>query len=154
MTGYQWLVLAHVLAAIVWVGGGIMDLMVSRRIAVVGDAAQEEGWAGIQDWLGTRLYGPAAIATLVFGILLVIQSEAWAFGQTWVWMALVLVGLSVLTGALFFTPEAGRLKQLASDRGTDDPEYQRRAERVELVSRLEALAMVLVVFLMVFKPGA
>lgn len=154
MTGYQWLVLGHVLAGIAWVGGGFLSVAVSRRIAVADDDSQEKGWSAIQAWLGTRFFGPAAIATLLFGILLVVQSEAWSFGQTWVWLALVLVVASVLNGALYYGPEAERLEKIAAERGTDDPGYVRRLNRVEMVEKLEIVLFVVVVFLMVFKPGA
>jgi uncharacterized membrane protein len=34
VTLYQWLLFGHVLAAIIWVGGGIMDLLVSLSLMI------------------------------------------------------------------------------------------------------------------------
>lgn len=154
MTLYEWLVLGHILAAIVWVGGGIMDLMVSRRIAASGEPIAEKAFTGVQAWTGARVFGPAAVSVLVFGFLLVWRSDAWTFGQPWVWLSLILTVAMLLTGALYFGPEAGRIEKLADERGVDDAEVRRRTSRAEQISNLEVVVMVVVVFLMVFKPGA
>jgi hypothetical protein len=53
----------------------------------------------------------------------------------------------------YLGPESGRLSKLAADRSPDDPEYQRRIRRIFLISRIELLALILVVVDMTVKPG-
>jgi hypothetical protein len=60
---------------------------------------------------------------------------------------------SFLAGAGFLGPETGRLGKLAEEKGADDPDVQRRIRRVFLISRIELVLLVLVVFDMVVKPG-
>lgn len=151
---YDWLVLAHVLAAIIWVGGGIMQTLSSRRVAAVGDAAAQRSLADLEEWSGPRVFGPAAAAVLVFGLLLVWQSDAWSFGQTWVWLSLILAVAAMVVGAAFYGPEGARIGALTAERGPDDPEVKRRVARVATVTNVDVAVMVVVVSLMVFKPGA
>lgn len=150
---YDWLVLAHVLAAIVWVGGGIMQTVSSRRVRAVGTDAARRAFADIEEWSGTRVFGPAAAIVLIFGLLMVWQSDAWSFGQTWVWLSLVLAVAAMGVGAAFYGPEGARIGAITAERGPDDPEVKRRVARVAMVNRVEVAVMVVIVFLMVFKPG-
>lgn len=153
MTLYSWLVLGHILAAIIWVGGGIMELLLTRRMVA---AAVPEGnaFAAARQWTGGRVFGPAALSVLGFGILMVIQSSAWTFSQPWVWLSLVLATGAILTGAAYYGPEQERLGRLAAERGADDSEILRRRTRMQLVTHLDVVVMVIIVSLMVFKPGA
>jgi uncharacterized membrane protein len=153
MTLYQWLLFGHVLAAIIWVGGGIMDLLVSRRMAGKGEAV-EEAVTDFRAWTGMKVFGPSAFAVLVFGILLVLNNSAWSFSQTWVWLSLVLVVLLIAIGAGYFGPEEQRIKALREERGSDDPEFQRRSRRLERIAEYETVVFLVILFLMIFKPGA
>jgi hypothetical protein len=42
---------------------------------------------------------------------------------------------------------------MVDQRGPEDPEYQRRLSRIFLISRIELLALILVVLDMAVKPG-
>jgi hypothetical protein len=68
--------------------------------------------------------------------------------------ALVVFGGSFILGAGFIGPESGRIRKLMETQGPASPEVQRRIERIFLVSRIELLFLILVVFDMVVKPGA
>lgn len=51
--------------------------------------------------IGPLVFAPAMIAVLGFGIWMVIDTDAWDFGQTWIWLALSLFGAAFLAGAVF-----------------------------------------------------
>lgn len=154
MSLYGLLVLAHILAATIWVGGGIFALATARRIEASHEPAAKQVYAGIEAWTGARLFGPAAFFVVLFGILMVWQSEAWAFSQTWVWLSLTLAVLSLIVGGAFFGPESGRIARLAEERGGDDPEVVRRRNRMGMLQNIDLLVILVIVALMVFKPGA
>ncbi|CAN5829154.1 hypothetical protein BH23ACT4_BH23ACT4_05200 [soil metagenome] len=154
MTGYDWLVFFHVLAAIVWVGGGVFSQVYAVRVLASDDERQIAGFARNIEWMGTRLFVPASLAVLILGAVLVWQSEAWTLGQTWIWLALVAYGISILIGTAFLGPESGKLGRILEERGTLDTQYQSRLKRILMVSRLELLMLVFVVFLMVSRLGA
>ena len=102
--------------------------------------------------LGNRLLLPAAVSVLVFGVWLVAVSP-WNFTDSWILIGLTGIGVTVVTGAFFIGPEAGRLGALAAERDPADPDIQRRIRRVVAISRIDLVVLALVVADMVFKPG-
>jgi hypothetical protein len=50
-------------------------------------------------------------------------------------------------------PESGRIGKLGEERGPTDPEVQRRIGRILVISRIEFVLLVLIVLVMVLKPG-
>ena len=141
MSVYGLLVLAHILAATVWVGGGIFALATARRVEASNEPTAKQVYAGIEAWTGARLFGPAAFFVVLFGILMVWQSEAWSFGQTWVWLSLSLALASIIVGGAFFGPESGRIAQLTNERGADDPEVARRRARISLFQNIDLVVI-------------
>jgi hypothetical protein len=57
-------------------------------------------------------------------------------------------------GAAFLTPESGRLRELVTAKGMDDPETKERMDRITLATRLDTIILVVIVADMVIKPGA
>ena len=81
------------------------------------------------------------------------SSGAYDLGQGWVTFGFVVWLLSFITGAGYLGPESGRLSKLAEERSPDDPEYLRRISRIFVVSRIELVALILVILDMAVKPG-
>jgi uncharacterized membrane protein len=108
---------------------------------------------GDVEWIGSRVLTPSALLVVAFGVWLVLDSPAWEFSQFWVSAALAVFIASFITGAGFLGPESGRIGKVAEELGAADPEVQRRIRRVLLVSKIELLFLVLVIFDMVVKPG-
>jgi uncharacterized membrane protein len=153
MTGYSWLVLIHILAAITWVGGAIMLNVLNTRSIRSNDPARLATAARETEWVGTRVIAPTTLVLIAMGLTMVAVNEAWTIGQLWIILALVLFGLTFATGAFFLGPEAGRIGKLVEERGPQDPEVRRRLRRVVLVGRLDLVTLVVVVWDMVVKPG-
>jgi hypothetical protein len=70
----------------------------------------------------------------------------------------VIIGLlgianTIVVGAAFLGPEAGRIARVAAERGPDDPEVLRRTERIFAISRYDLGVLILVVIDMAVKPG-
>ena len=63
------------------------------------------------------------------------------------------VAISFITGAVFLGPESGRIGKLIEERGPEDPEMLMRLRRTLTISRVDYVVLLLVVMLMVFKPG-
>jgi uncharacterized membrane protein len=104
--------------------------------------------------VGTRIFLPAALILLVSGVLTVRESGgAWDYSQGWVRFGLVVIALSILTGAGFLGPESGRIAKATKTGGVEAPEVQARIRRIFLVSRVELVLLLAVVFDMVVKPG-
>lgn len=153
MTGYNWLLFFHILAAITWVGGAIMLNILNTRSIRSGDPARLATTARETEWVGTRVLAPSTLILLGLGIALVAVSDAWTIGQFWIILALVLFGITFVTGAFFLGPEAGRIGKLIEERGPQDAEVVRRLRRVVLIGRLDLLTLTVIVWDMAVKPG-
>ena len=60
MTGHDWLVLSHVLAAIVWIGGATIARVMEQHFIPSGDGGQVAGFAQIIQWTGLGVYEPVS----------------------------------------------------------------------------------------------
>ena len=98
-----------------------------------------------------RVFIPSGVLTLVLGLLLVWDGP-WSFSDLW-----ILIGLagwigSFGVGFLFIKPEGEKMKEIVAQYGPSSPEVQRRARRLGVVSRVQLLALFLVVAAMELKP--
>ena len=149
-TTYQWLLTAHILAAVIWVGGALATQLYALRAQRAGPGRIAE-FAGDIEWLGTRVFIPASLTLVVFGFLLVGELDwEWKF---WLVAGLAIWVASFLTGAGFLGPESGRINQMSAELGPESPEVQRRLRRIFLISRIELVLLILVVVDMTLKPG-
>jgi uncharacterized membrane protein len=150
-TLYDWLLFAHILFAMVWVGGAVV-LMALSIITLRGrDADSVARFVRTLPVLGPAVLAPATIGVVAFGVWLVLDSDAWEFGQAWIVTALALFAVAFLTGAAFQSRTALGA-QRAVERG-DDGEALRQ---LTLWVRGYALILALLVAIawdMVFKPG-
>jgi uncharacterized membrane protein len=150
MTLYEVLLFVHIIAVAVWVGGSIMLGLISARVQRTGDAEYRARFAKSAGIVGPVI-GVSAALVLASGIWMVLDSDAIELSQTWVWLGLALFILSGLVGAAYFAPASDRIIR-ALEAGQVQ-EADRRARTFNLVSRLDTLLLLVIVGLMVFKPG-
>lgn len=139
----------HVSAAIVWVGGGIFGAILTRR-ALSAPPEHTLGIARDMDHVSKRLFVPAALATLLFGILMVVDAEPYGFGQAWIIIGLGGVALSIAVGAGFLGPQS---EKLVEELEAGDPSAISRLETVDKVALVDLAVLLIVVWAMVAKPG-
>jgi uncharacterized membrane protein len=150
---YDWLKAFHVFLAVVWVGGAIALQILAIRLVRTNDTARMAAFAGEAEWVGMRVFAPASGLLLILGVWMVIDSPDWDFDQLWVLAAIAMFAYSFLTGLLYIGPQSGRLKKLYEAEGSSSPAAVTVLRRVFLVSRIELVLLVLIVFDMVLKPG-
>jgi uncharacterized membrane protein len=150
---YKWWLAFHILLSVVWVGSNTaIQIFVIRAIRAGPDRAAY--FASEVEWYGTRVLVPASLSLVIIGfILLHVSAGAYDLGQGWVLFGFIVWLFSLIAGAGYLGPEAGRLSKLVEERGHDDPEYQRRMSRVFVVSRIELVLLILAVLDMAVKPG-
>jgi uncharacterized membrane protein len=151
MTLYGVLLFLHILAVAVWVGGSIMLGFVSSRVEKTGDAEYRARFAKSAAVVGPVI-GVSALLVLGSGIGMVLDSETVELSQTWVWLGLALFGLSAVVGGAYFAPASNKIVKALEGGQTD--EADRRAKQFNMVSRLDTLLLIVIVGVMVFKPGA
>jgi hypothetical protein len=151
MTTYEFLLFAHLLFVVTWVGTDICLQVLSFRAIGAGPERTVQ-FTGDVEWLGTRLLVPSSLLVVVFGVLLV-NEVGYDFSDTWITLAFIAFAASFIAGAGFLGPESGRISKMGAERPADDPELQSRIRRILLVSRIELVILVLVILDMVVKPG-
>jgi uncharacterized membrane protein len=149
---YDLLLFVHVTGAIVWIGGALSMQVLSVRIQRLDGLQSMANVAGHIEWVGQHLYMPAAILVLLSGIGGVLEGGL-GFDSVWVLWGLAGIVFSTLVGALYLGPESGRIGVLVAERGPEDGEVRTRLDRVLLVSRIELVVLISVVFAMTTKPG-
>jgi uncharacterized membrane protein len=153
MSSYELLLFVHVLAAVVWIGGALSLQLLAIRAERSPDGGRVANIATEAEWVGSRIFLPASIVLLLAGIGLTLEGD-WGFTTLWVLLGLIAYGLSALSGSLFLGPESGRIGKMIAEVGPQDPEVIARIKRIFLVSRIELVVLLFIVFDMTVKPGS
>jgi uncharacterized membrane protein len=151
VTRYELLVFLHLTAAIIWLGAGFLLGLLVLGAERAGDRMKEAGYHRDVGWLAPRLFIPASLSTVIFGVLVVIDGP-WSFDQLWIMVGLVGWAISFVLGFFYFKPEGERIGALAAQHGPMHPEVDWRLHRLNIVDRLQLTILFLVVANMVIKP--
>ena len=142
----------HVLSAVVWVGGDVtlttLGIVFERR----GEGETLGALGRMGAWIGTRVYTPTLVVTLVFGIILM-QKGNFDWGEFWVVFGLVGWAIAAVVGVGFVGPELGRIDEAARTHGPDSPEVARRVKRLFMIFRFDTALLILIVVNMAAKPS-
>lgn len=147
MTWYEFLLFAHIGAAIVWVGGAFYVQVYAMIELRSHDTAAIARFAGNAGRLGERLFTPTSIVVVLAGIGLMIDGD-WPWGRLWVDFALVAFTGSFLLGAGYLGPTAKRIAVV----GPESVDGQLLIHRVFALLRLDLVFLFAIVFAMVVKP--
>src|SRR5262245_16698309 len=103
--------------------------------------------------VGELLYTPSSLLVLLFGIGLMTNDQSpWDWDMTFVQIALAGWALTFLVGFFYIRPTAGKLAKAIEERGPADPEAQRLIKQILLVTRIDVLILLFIVFDMTAKP--
>ena len=140
----------HVLLAIVAVG---FNASYGIWLAGAGQAPEHEDYVlhGIKR-LDDRFANPAYVLLLVTGIILV-QRGHWGFGTAWVSIALGLYLVMAAVGLLAYSPALRHQIEALEEHGSQSPAYRRAARQATVAGGITATLVIVIVFLMVTKPG-
>lgn len=139
---YLWVKAAHIVFVIFWMAGLLMLPRFYAYHAECEPGGDEDArWQAREQKLLRIILTPAMLATWAFGLWL--AHLIGAFGSSWLHLKLVLVvGLTVLHGLL------ARWRRSFLDAGT------RRSSRFyRAVNEIPSIAIILIVLLVVLKPG-
>lgn len=141
---------AHIVAAILWLGGAFAMLIAGMLVAGSPDRTGLARYLSMMDALGARLFMPASMSVLATGLAM---SWLW-FGFAEAWLSLALAGTMACSfiGMLFIKPAGRRIRRRV------DAEGASKAVMVEMrgltrIVRFEFAIMLTIVALMVFRPA-
>jgi uncharacterized membrane protein len=140
---------AHVLAAVLWVGGGFTTIIASIVLSGRSPAEAQLAIVRAAALLGPRLFIPASILTLATGVALL-------FVAGWGWQPFTVLGLAgvIFTagfGAIVLGPSCERALKLADTHGPEAAIPSLR--RVQRLAMMDYTIQFAIVFLMVVKPS-
>jgi hypothetical protein len=99
MTGYQTLLFFHIASVILWLGAGT-TLALITIFPAPGNVAE------LGRWLGPRVFAPASLGTLAFGLALVANGH-WTFHPLWIKLGLAAFATSFVLNVLRRFPTLG-----------------------------------------------
>ena len=147
---YPVLKLLHVASAIVWVGGGFTMVLLGLAARRARNEAELMNVMRQVSVIGPRLFLPASLATLAFGVGCVV-----AGGLAWeAWLVLGLGGTlaTAAFGYLVLRPRAEHVLAFLPDPGRRRDAIRTASELLSL-ARIDYALLFSVVALMVLKPG-
>lgn len=150
ITTYQWYLSAHIIAAVLWVGGGATISFLSMFARRQQETAKEVDFALLAGKVGGPVYGLSALVLLGFGFALV-ENGNWGYDRFFVQFGLAAWLFSMVVGIFYYSRE---LKGLAAayERGPEDIEVRMRLTRFYRVGALDSLVLITAVFVMAAKP--
>jgi uncharacterized membrane protein len=151
---YDFLLTVHVLAAVLWVGGGVTLHILMRRALRLDDRSEQHKTFTELEWVGERFYPLFSILLIIAAILLVTEEEhGWEFGDTFIQIGLTGWVISFLIGIGFYGREGKRRAGIVEAEGADSPSVAASFRRTAMVNSFELLILLVVVVDMTTKPG-
>lgn len=144
------LLVIHIAAAGSWLGANVIQAVVPGVLGQ--DSSAAASWFRTTEKLSGRFYIPVGVTVLVTGILLVLQSDLYGFGSTFVTIGFVAVVIGAVLGSTVFGPksivaadaiEAGDMTLARKTRGT-----------LSSFGALDTLVVLFTMYVMVSKLGA
>lgn len=144
------LLVLHIAAAGAWLGANVMQAIVPGILGPVSPAASS--WFRATEKLSGRFYIPVGVTVLVTGILMVLNSEAYGFGDVFVNIGFAAVVVGAVLGSTVFGPKALAIAD-AIDEGQGDRANEIRAT-VGRFGLLDTLILLFTIYAMVSKLGS
>ncbi len=150
MDWYLILKFLHVSSAVIWIGGAFIMVMLATRAdrsaddKILVDVVRQVAWAA------DRVYVPASISTLVFGLILAWYASLWA--NLWIILGLLGVASTVGLGILVLTPLAKKADTGFKARGAS-PEVVATSREILTLAKFDLVLLFTVIADMVLKPS-
>ena len=165
MSRYEFSLFLHVVAAAAWFGAALLSMALLELASRAGELSWLVRFGEFDDSLAKALFIPAALVTLVAGLVLVFDGP-WSFGDDgWVTGGLILLVAIFALGIGLIVPTGQRLTEAAKSALAPPAELEApavdlndRTEVTDLIRRLRLLSWVdvsllaIVFFLMTVKP--
>src|SRR5437899_1419590 len=141
----------HVLAAIIWIGGGAFLTILGVAAERKNDPVELAAIARQAATVGEKLFAPAGIVVVAMGIAMMVNTD-WGWGRFWVIAGLVGYAITFVTGVGVLAPLAKKGTALVDEQGPAEPQTQAQIRKILMIARVDIALLLLVVVDMAAKP--
>ncbi len=149
---YNLLQVIHIVAAMIWVGGSILLVVISARMARTNHLQARLAFTRESAVVGP-IVGASVVVLLAAGVWMVLWHDFLTFRMTWIWLSLLLFGISAVFGGAYYGRANKRMVAALESGEQGRAEADRLARQTIMVGRIDILLLLVIVGLMVFKPG-
>ena len=154
MTVYEIFKIIHILAASAWVGGALLTQVQAARSLSAGGASLEH-FMWEQQKVGPRFFAPMSLLVVIAGVVMVFDHDGINFEDAWIALGIAGFVGTFITGMFVLKPRIEKVVELLqSGRNPSDPEVKPKIANVINASRIDLVVLMLIVVVMVVKPGA
>ena len=150
-TSYNLFKFLHVAAAMVWVGGVAALMLLPARMARTGDQAALAAFGRGSEFYGSRVVGPSAVVALLAGIAMVVVGDL-EFSELWIAYGFLGLVVSMGLGGGVLSRIGHQLAELAAAERPDGQRMAQLQQRMRILSLVNLILLLSVVWAMVFKP--
>lgn len=140
----------HILASAAWLGGALVTLFLGPRMAEAGGEASA-AWARTGNDLAMKYFNPATILTLLTGIGLVLNGDAFDWSDAFVEIGIGAIIVAAVIGMGFMAPT--RRKLLDALDAQDFGQVGRMAGKLRWSSIAIVGVLIVTIVFMVLKTG-
>jgi uncharacterized membrane protein len=151
VTTYEWFKAAHVLAVVMWVGGGVMLTLLALMTIALRDPVRLVQFTRQAAFLGGTYFPPLSLVVVGFGFGLIEKGD-WGYDPAWIQIGIAGWAASFVAGAGFLGPQSRRLAKMLEDRPPEDARVQDLIRRILFAARLDSILLLLITVDMVAKP--
>jgi uncharacterized membrane protein len=141
----------HVIAAVIWIGGGALLMILGIAAERKRDPVELATVARQAAMVGEKLFAPAGIVVVAMGVAMMVNTN-WGWAKFWVVAGLVGYAITFVTGVAVLSPMTKKIAALTEEKGPTDPETAAAITRVLQIVRIDVAMLLLVVVDMVVKP--
>jgi uncharacterized membrane protein len=141
----------HIAAVIVWIGGMVTIGVINARVTRENDRAALSSLSRQSAFFGSAIIGPAAVITLIAGIVMVVDGDL-DFDTLWIAWGMIVVVASILMGATLIRRAGEELSELTSSANPDGSRVAALQRRLRTLNMFNLLLLFSAVWAMVFKP--
>jgi uncharacterized membrane protein len=149
---YELYLAAHILCAVLWVGGGVSVHILGRWVSGEGDPERMVAFNRDAVKLGYVFYAPLALILIVAGVLLV-EEVGYEYSDLWISLGFLGWLFSLVVGLGFYPQQSRKIEVAIAAQGATSEVAQAGISRILMVNSVEVLVLVLVVIDMAVKPG-
>jgi uncharacterized membrane protein len=151
LTLYTGLKTVHILAVIVWLGGGVMLAILGVRAMRAQEPLRLATIAGEIEAIASKLFPAMGILLVATGFWMVANGDL--DFDAWVVIGLIGWAVTFATGVGVLSPTSARMNAAIEEHGPESAEAQARIRRLLVLARIDLFVVALVVVDMVIKPG-